>query len=79
MIIRYLIIATHDGYREKTFELYPNLKQMTGCQGDLRKKQYRFVKMSKQLSPEQKQELLKNEVEMLCYQIIATSNSETEL
>jgi hypothetical protein len=37
-ISRYLIVAAHDGMRELNFDIYTNLKQLTGCLGDLRDK-----------------------------------------
>ena len=39
----------------------------------------RLVRNSKALSSSEKEQLLKNEVEMLCYQIIASANSGSEL
>lgn len=47
--------------------------------GDLRQKQYLPVRQSKVMSPQEKAFLLSNEVEMLAYQIIASSEDFFEL
>ena len=52
---------------------------MTGWMGDLRQKQYLPVRQSKVMSPQEKAFLLSNEVEMLAYQIIASSEDFFEL
>lgn len=37
-IVRYLIVAWHDGFSDQDFEVELNMNQMTGCLGDLRQK-----------------------------------------
>ena len=77
--MRYLIVAQHDGLKDQEFSFYNNLKRMTGWMGDLRQKQYTPVRQSKTMSQDEKNSLLANEVEMLAYQIIASSEDFIEL
>ena len=78
-MIRYLIVAQHDGLKDTDFEFYTNSKRMTGWMGDLRQKQYRPVRLDPKISAQEKSKLLKNEVELLCYQIIASAAVLIEL
>ena len=39
-IIRYLIISQHDGLLTSTYEIGPNIRQLTGIQDDLKGKYY---------------------------------------
>jgi hypothetical protein len=71
-IARYLIVSQHDGISHKDYDMYTNFKQITGILGDLRDKQYARVGAGN------KGELLNNQIEMFCYQIIATSHSIVE-
>ena len=72
MVVRYLIISQHDGMSVENFEIYSNMKQITGVLGDLLDKQYPQVVQKDQ------EVLHKNKVEMFCYQIIASAHSEVE-
>ena len=74
--IRFLIVSLHEGFLTKGFEIQQNIQQMTGCMGDLKQKHYQLVH---QKNPEDQDKLLKNELEMLCYQLIATANNSVEL
>jgi hypothetical protein len=78
-MVRYLVVAQHDGLKDDDFEFYTNRKRMTGWLGDLRQKQYGPLKKDPRLSEQEKKKLLANEVEMLCYQIIASASVYIEL
>lgn len=56
-IVKYLIVSQHDGMTFHEFDVYSNMKQITGLLGDLRDKQYKFAQ----------EEELKNSAEMLAY------------
>lgn len=71
-IVRYLIISMHDGFSERDFDLYTNLKPITGALGDLNQKQYKLVR------EEDSQLLKQNQAEMYAYQIISSAVSEIE-
>lgn len=49
-IIRYLIISQHDGLLSSTYEIGPNIRQLTGMQDDLRGKYYVKIYNSKTLT-----------------------------
>lgn len=71
-MIRYIIVAGHDGIRQQDFS-YRNFKQLTGFLGDL-DEIYKSIKLGG------RSHLIKtNNHEMLCYQVITTANSATEL
>jgi len=78
-MIRYMIIAMHDGYGDQTgtFVQKQWTEQMTGWQGDLQDNNYSVIKSSRTLSPAEKKNILKHEVEMNCYQIITTAGSSS--
>jgi hypothetical protein len=42
-VVRYLVISMHNGFSEADFDLYTNLKQITGILGDLSDKHYQRV------------------------------------
>ena len=42
-IVRILIVSMHNGFSERDYDLYVNLKQITGALGDLDAKHYRLV------------------------------------
>ena len=75
-MIRYMIIAMHDGYGDQTgtFVQTQWAAQMTGWQGDLQDN-YSAIKGSRTLAAAEKEKILKHEVEMNCYQIISTAGS----
>ena len=77
-MIRYAVIAQHDGLRAEQFDFKTHKDRMINWMDSLLR-QYTRVRRMNNIDDVVKDSLLKNEVEMICYQIIGIATDSIGL